>query len=111
MLGGVELGVAGTASAPEDRRRRRAVRARFLQRKRGRAEGALGGQAADEPVRPSASGAVIHFPLVINGMVSASIRIERGTASLNRTQHGAFLRNHLTTQRASSRSVSVMIGD
>jgi len=95
-LGGVELGVARTTAAPEDWRCRRAMVGRFPQRQGRRAEGAFGRQAADQPMRPAAAGAVVDLAIVIDGVIAAGIGIELPRAAgLNRTQHGAFLRNHL----------------
>src|SRR5690348_10625596 len=94
-LSGVELSVAGTNSAPEHRRRRGALRGGFAQRQSRRAEGALGGHAADQPMRTTAAGTVVDLAVVIDRVIAASVRVERGAAGFNRTQHGAFLRNHL----------------
>jgi hypothetical protein len=44
---------------------------------------------------PAAAGAVIDFTVVIDGVISARAGIEEIAAGLDRTEHGAFLRNHL----------------
>jgi len=67
----------------------------FLQRHRRRTECAFGRDSADDPVRAPATGAVIDLAVVIDGMIAPRVRIEGRTAGLDRTQHGAFLRNHL----------------
>jgi hypothetical protein len=43
----------------------------------------------------AAAGAVIDFTVVIDGVIAPGMGVERWAASLDRTQHGAFLRNHL----------------
>ena len=88
--------IARTRSAPEHRRGRRAAGHRFLERKRGRAKGAFGRHAADDPVRAAAAGTVVDFAIVIDGVIAPRVGVEGFTAGLDRTQHGAFLRNHLT---------------
>src|SRR5678815_3535261 len=107
-LGGLEIAEVG-ARAPERRSSGGTVRHRLLQRQRGRAEGALGRHPADDPMRPAAAGAMVDLAVMIDRMIAAGIRVERPAAALDRTQHGAFLRNHFTSQRAMSRSVSSMI--
>jgi hypothetical protein len=39
---------------------------------------------------------MVDLAVVVHGVVAASIRIEWDAARVNRTQHGAFLRNHFT---------------
>src|SRR5512146_761047 len=94
-LSGVKLGVAGTRSAPEHRRRSWTLGRGFAERQRRRTEGAFGRHAADQPMRAAAARAVVDLAVVIDRVIAASVRVERGAAGFNRTQHGAFLRNHL----------------
>lgn len=74
-LGRVKLGVVRTRT-PEHRRRRPVVTS-FLERKRSGAKRALGREPTDQPMRTAATRAVIDFAFVIDGVIAASIRVER----------------------------------
>jgi len=79
-------------------RGRRAAVICFLQRERRSTKCALGQHAADQPVGPAAAGAVVDLAVVVDRVVAARIRVECSATVLNRSQHGAFLRNHLPNQ-------------
>ena len=62
----------------------------FLERKRRRAERALGRKPANQPMRAAAAGAVIHFAVVINGMISPRMRVEVIAAGLRPKSPSSF---------------------
>ena len=87
--------VARPRPAPEDGSGSGSISQRFLERQRRRAERALRRHAADNPVRPPATGAVIDFTVVIDGVIAPRAGIECCAARRDGTEHSAFLRNHL----------------
>ena len=60
------------AIAMVDDRRVVRVETRFRQRKRRRTKGTFGGNATDDPVGAPATGAVVHFLVAIDRMITAT---------------------------------------
>lgn len=74
-------------SAPARHDRRIALSMRVAERQGSRTEGTFGEHPADDPVGPSAAGAMIDLRLAIDGMIAPDGRIERVSAWAGWTLH------------------------